>query len=596
MGPCDRSWTPADQRIAVRRRSIEEERRRVDEQLPGERDAERRVEPAIQRAREQRAPRGPAHEAERGELPGGDGEQALVRFPRVAHVTDEPGDHEKVGERRVGDEARSPAHARIVLAPERLELRDAPALRVVRALGRLVALRERARERALELADQRRGRGHVASIEQVRDHRFGRGVEPVRRFTAFGPHAPREAEAEARFAVEVEHAQAVGVGVVAHFGRELDQLGELRAPHVGHQHGVAVAQVVLDGLLERVGARIPRSRVARHRGGADPGERGRDAVRELGILRGEPRRDLHDVLAGVRRAPGEHVKERRAEQVHVGVHPEARSAAAEHLGRHVARRSGEAPHVRDEREASRPVVEERDGDAPVDEVDLAEAADHHVVRLDVAVDDAAAVREADRVAHRHEHREVPLEHVLRAVALAHPCLVGDELGPALAFDALEHDARRAGLVEHQVVHRNDVGMLDRSEHPRFLEERLLREPRAHVLAQLLDRHRAPEGALLREVDDAHPSAAELAEPLDARARVDGSARLLQPLAGGQRRVRRRARACADGDERVVLGEQRPLGRVVDAEHVRQRQARLFAFRLVHGVSRSSSSSGCSTKG
>jgi hypothetical protein len=49
---------------------------------------------------------------------------------------------------------------------------------------------------------------------------------------------------------------------------------------------------------------------------------------------------------------------------------------------------------------------ELEGDAPVEEIDLAERAEHHVLGLDVAVDHTPLVRVLERVAHRGQHRHV----------------------------------------------------------------------------------------------------------------------------------------------------------------------------------------------
>jgi hypothetical protein len=45
------------------------------------------------------------------------------------------------------------------------------------------------------------------------------------------------------------------------------------------------------------------------------------------------------------------------------------------------------------------------GDAPVEQVDLAELADHHVLGLHVAMDDSSRVRMAERVRHVREDAE-----------------------------------------------------------------------------------------------------------------------------------------------------------------------------------------------
>ena len=217
--------------------------------------------------------------------------------------------------------------------------------------------------------------------------------------------------------------------------------------------------------------------------------------------------DLHDVLAVVTGAAREDLVQRGAEQVHVGALVEGRPE--EHLGRHVRGRTGDPVGRRRPRERRR--------DPPVDEVDLAVAPDHHVLGLDVAMEDAAAVRELDRSTHVREDAEVRGEpiHVRREDGPERVLRVAEERRPVDALDALHHEQRTAAVVDAERVHRDDAGMLERSGEPC-----LAKEPRTGrgggVLLQRLHRHVAIERTLAREVDAAHPAFADGPEDREVR--------------------------------------------------------------------------------
>ena len=104
----------------------------------------------------------------------------------------------------------------------------------------------------------------------------------------------------------------------------------------------------------------------------------------------------------MQRLAGEDLEQDRAERVDVGRRCRP-SCAAHLLGRHVAgraehraglRRAVERSAVADREAASSRSPVEHARDAPVEHVDLAEVAEHDVRRLEIAMDDAARVREA----------------------------------------------------------------------------------------------------------------------------------------------------------------------------------------------------------
>jgi hypothetical protein len=138
--------------------------------------------------------------------------------------------------------------------------------------------------------------------------------------------------------------------------------------------GVAVGQVLLRHAVE-------------HRG-----ERGGHLRAHLLDVRHVLAHVLHRhgdlVLAVEGNVAGEHLEEDDAERVDVRLPVDV--VAQRLLGRHVVRR---AEHAAVRREA---VVVERAGDAEVGDLGRALLVDQDVLRLDVAVDDAARVRGAER--------------------------------------------------------------------------------------------------------------------------------------------------------------------------------------------------------
>jgi hypothetical protein len=115
----------------------------------------------------------------------------------------------------------------------------------------------------------------------------------------------------------------------------------------------------------------------------------------------------------VARLPREKEVQRGADEVHVRARVDASEVSHCHLRRHVRRRPDDLAARRARRRAHRPAQR----DPPVDEVHLAEAADHHVVELHVPVHDAARVRKVQRVAHAHQHVDLRAQ----AVSLRSQC-------------------------------------------------------------------------------------------------------------------------------------------------------------------------------
>ncbi len=212
------------------------------------------------------------------------------------------------------------------------------------------------------------------------------------------------------------------------------------------------------------------------------------------------RGDGPDALAGPRALAGEALEEHRAERVQVDARVEILHAL-DLLGRHVRRRA--------ERQAQgggpRGIRRQRAGDAEVGDDDAAVAAEQHVVRLEVAVDDAGAVSGVEprakgtRDLDDHRHRKGPL--------------AGDPGRERLALDEL-HREELLALALADVEGARDVAvghapgelhlLAEPVEHPRLVE---------HLLAQQLEGDHLVELRVPRAVDGAHPTRADEADDL-----------------------------------------------------------------------------------
>ena len=151
------------------------------------------------------------------------------------------------------------------------------------------------------------------------------------------------------------------------------------------------------------------------------------------------------------------------------------------------------------------------GQAPVHDLDLAEAADHDVRRLQVPVDHAPRVGVGHRLADLLEDREEPHPVLVRAPARRQQRRQG------AAPDQLHRDEQPAVGEAPQLVDGDDPGVLELAA-----DLRLLDEPADHlgVVAVLLPDHLDGEVPAEVEVapleDRAHPAPGELADELVAR--------------------------------------------------------------------------------
>ena len=136
---------------------------------------------------------------------------------------------------------------------------------------------------------------------------------------------------------------------------------------------------------------------------------------------------------------------------------------------------------------------QRQRDAPVQDHDFSEIAQHHVLGLDIAMHDAAGVCEGDRVGDLHQDVQV---FALR--------LGLDVARPGRAFHPLHAVEQRPIMVAAKVVDGDDIGMFQFARNNRFGKEL---DPLFLVFrvggVQHLDRHRAINRSLPGRVDNPH---------------------------------------------------------------------------------------------
>ncbi len=213
-------------------------------------------------------------------------------------------------------------------------------------------------------------------------------------------------------------------------------------------------------------------------------------------------RDGDQRLADERRPSGEQLVEHTARGVEVAA--SVGLLAASLLGRDVLRRADDGGRL-GERHAG---VGKRPGDAEVHDLDLAGPCDHHVARLDVAVDDAGAVAVLERV----EHAGDDLDRALRG----EPGLLAQQFAQRPALDVLHHDERDPVAVDDVlagVVDGDDVAVVERRRGLGLAPEPGLEGGVDRVVdAQHLDRDDAAQPPVASPADLRHAAAAESLHP------------------------------------------------------------------------------------
>jgi hypothetical protein len=183
-----------------------------------------------------------------------------------------------------------------------------------------------------------------------------------------------------------------------------------------------------------------------------------------------------------------------ADRVHVGLGPDVPPVAL--LRRHVRRRPGHdvGPLARDGLRAA------RRGDAEIHE-DRSTVDDEDVLRLDVAMHHAAAVKRLERV------QQVPAEgeHLLAGQPLALHVL-SEGLSVAQVLHGVVRESPRRSGTEHP----HDVGMPEIGQDAGFGEEAVDGLGRGKLRPDDLDGHEPVESRLARHEHRAHAAARDLA--------------------------------------------------------------------------------------
>ncbi len=240
--------------------------------------------------------------------------------------------------------------------------------------------------------------------------------------------------------------------------------------------------------------------------GRRPGSRSRQAATTASISRDAPTSDASlgatSNSCGQRPSanpsngslPGQRLEQDHAEGPDVDARRD--EAAGELLGSHVGRGPGAPPGL----ECRPPAQVAREPE--VHDGGLV-AAQHHVGRLEVAVDDAAVVGGLHAVGQRRPERA----HV-RLGQAAHPA---QALGQAVARDALHHQVAAAGrIVAAEVEDRDEVRVVDGAGAGGLAQEGVDRRGGVAVAlaAQQLDRHLVAEEPVHRGEDLAGATAAD----------------------------------------------------------------------------------------
>src|SRR3569832_2362984 len=224
--------------------------------------------------------------------------------------------------------------------------------------------------------------------------------------------------------------------------------------------------------------------------------------------------------ASVLRLAGEHLEQDRAERVDIG-----RSARLhgplELLRRHVARRAEQLALLDVE---AVDVVAMDLGDRladdarepPIEHVDYAEVAEHHVRGLEIAVDDAARVRELDREADIGERAQQARPRRDRAL---------HQLRQRDAGEPLHREERAASVVGAEVVDRRDRGMIEPRLDPRLAQEPLDLGIRRRRRTQPLERDVAADAQV---VSDQHFPEATAADDLTEHVTLERAGGVVTP--------------------------------------------------------------------
>ncbi len=403
--------------------------------------------------------------------------------------------------------------------------------------GEIVGVADRLPLRGLRR--QPRELGPIARGDRALEaHADGRGDRHQRR----RPHRERGAEA----AHGAQHDLAGRVLVRAH------HLARGEARQVGGElarGGVAIGRVAGHGLVDD-GAQLqahralaalqrrrrPRGDRAEHGAHVAPSV-GRDA-REHVVEDGAERVHVRPLVD--RRAPGLLRGHVRGRAHHRAGHGQPLGGAVRRGARARRRRpfgirgAGRRSPARVDRRLGGEIL----GEAPVDDHRLAERADEDVGGLEVAVDDALAVRVGHGLGHRHHVREQPKPlrqrprrrvGALSGGAVRGGAFGGEDVGERSPGDQLHRVEELSRGPAPRLVHGHDRRVLEARGEQRLADEAL--GGRVPGLEQLLDGHGAVEVHAPPAQDAAHAAVGDLARDLVAVALDDGEARGAPPRLG-----------------------------------------------------------------
>ena len=197
----------------------------------------------------------------------------------------------------------------------------------------------------------------------------------------------------------------------------------------------------------------------------------------------------------MRRHAGQHLVGETAQGVDVGPAVELPLPRGL-LGAHVLRRAYGDPALR---QAVSPGGGERERDPEIGQQRLT-VLEEHVLRLQVAMNHALAVRVIERLRQRLCQRDGPLDRQLPLPV--EQC--AQRLAGHVGHDVIEPPLHRAGVVQRQ-----DVRVLEMRGEPDLLQESLGTDDRRDFRADDLDRDFTVVLAVPREVDGGHAAPPEL---------------------------------------------------------------------------------------
>ena len=115
--------------------------------------------------------------------------------------------------------------------------------------------------------------------------------------------------------------------------------------------------------------------------------------------------------AAVWTATGQKYVQTSAEQKNVRTCIDFRSGPPNHFGRHIGRCACDATNLVHRGYIRDNTLAQCDGESPVDDIDFFVAADHYVLRFDVAVNDPAPMCEMNGSCDLNENPKVPFEGI-----------------------------------------------------------------------------------------------------------------------------------------------------------------------------------------